>query len=543
MSPLLFFIRLFIPQLLWSHVGGNPLCSPSSFEFPELKGAELVSISANAVLNFTTLSINPSSFEARPYTIDFCNATVTYTHPGWKDTINVKVWLPLEYKDWNGRLEALGGGGYSAGFGSLFLTQAVAEGFVAIDTDAGHESGPSAAQQPGNWVLSSPGNVNWYLLEDFSSRSLYDMAIIGKAITAAYFGKPPKYSYFCGCSWGGRQGLMIAQRYPNQYDGILSVAPAINFENFIPAGYWAQQVMKDLGEYPSPCEITAFTNAAIEACDILDGVKDGIISAPNLCNFSPHSVVGQSIPCNETSSKVLTEAGAFAVEAAWDGPHNPAGNIGWFGLNKDASLTAMYVATACSNGTCSAAPSELLRSWFALFVAKDTRFMTSNMTGPYFFSALQLSDREYDSMLAAASPDLSGFRDAGGKLISWHGLADQTIPPNGTIAYYQQVLELDPSADEFYRFFEAPGVGHCAGGSGPHPRDALKELIAWVEKGVAPEILNASSADGIVRPLCPYPSQQIYVGGNASEASSFACFPRVEDGDLIADEFRFFRPS
>ncbi|PLB45129.1 tannase and feruloyl esterase [Aspergillus steynii IBT 23096] len=545
MSPLnLLSIGLSISQALLSPVGGTPLCSSSTFKFPELKGAEVVSISANAVHNFTALSLKPSSPEPRSYTIDFCNTTVTYTHPGWNDTINVEVWLPLEHQNWNGRLEALGGGGYSAGFGSLVLTQAVAEGFVAVDTDGGHEPGPYAAQKPGDWVLTSPGNVNLHLLEDFGSRSLYDMTIIGKAITEAYFGRPPRYSYFGGCSGGGRQGLMIAQRYPDQYDGILSLAPAINIENLIPAGYWAQQVMKGLGVYPSPCEINAFTNAAIEACDMLDGVKDGIISAPDLCDFNPHSVVGQSIPCNETERRVFTEAGANVVEAAWAGPRNPAGNIGWFGLNKDASLTATYINTECSNGTCSAAPSELLSSWFPYFVAKDLEFEISNMTIAEFFAALQLSDREYDSMMAAASPDLSGFRDAGGKMISWHGLADETIPPNGSIAYYQQVLELDPSADEFYRLYEAPGVGHCVGGSGPFPRYALEELIAWVEQGVVPETLNASRADGTVRPLCPYPSQQIYEGGDASDTSSFACSSkRVEERGLIADDFRFFRPS
>ncbi|KAK1138414.1 hypothetical protein N8T08_002631 [Aspergillus melleus] len=495
-SRKLFSVGLSIAQTLLRPVSGTTLCSPSSFAFPELKGAGLVGISANAVHNYTAHSILPGSLGAESYTISFCNTTVTYTHPGWNDTVNVEVWLPLEPKDWNGRLEALGGGGYSAGVGSLYLTQAVADGYVAIDTDAGHEPGTSAAQQPGDWVLASPGNVDWYLVEDFGSRSLYDMTVIGKAITEAYFGQTPRYSYFNGCSGGGRQGLMIAQRYPDLYDGILSLAPAINFENFIPAGYWAQQVMKDLGVYPSPCEIDAFTKAAVKACDMLDGVRDGIISAPDLCHFNPHSVVGQSVSCNDSTTQTLSTVGAYAVEAAWAGPRNPTGNIGWFGLNKDASLTAAYIATQCSNGTCSAAATELLSSWFPYFVAKDPDFTTANMTTAEFFAALQLSAREYDSMLAAASPDLSGFRDAGGKMISWHGLADEVIPPNGSIAYYQQVLELDPSADEFYRLFEAPGVGHCQGGSGPYPSETFKELIAWVEEGVVPETLNASSADG-----------------------------------------------
>ncbi|KAI9040095.1 tannase and feruloyl esterase [Aspergillus affinis] len=542
---MLFAVELSISQALLSSVGGTPFCSSSSFAFPELEGAELVRINANAVHNYTARSVRSGSLVTTSH-ISFCNTTVTYTHPGWNDTVNVEVWLPLEQKDWNGKLEAVGGGGYSAGFGALFLTQAVVDGYVAIDTDAGHEFGPSVAQHPGGWVLVSPGNVNWYLMDNFGSRSLYDMTIIGKAITETYFGRKPTYSYFAGCSQGGRQGLMIAQRYPDLYDGILSQAPAINFENFIPAGYWAQQVMNDLGVYPSPCEINAFTKAAIEACDMLDGVRDGVISAPDLCHFNPHSVVGQNVSCNDTTTRMLTKAGAHIVEAAWDGPHSPTDNIGWFGLNKDASLTGAYVTTNCSSGTCSGAPTPLLSNWFPYFVAKDPDFAIANMTVADFFAALRLSDLEYKSMLGTACPDLSGFRDAGGKMISWHGLADEIIPPNGTIAYYQEVLELDPSAHEFYRFFEAPGVGHCAGGSGPFPNEIFKELIAWVEDGVVPERLNASSADGTVRPLCPYPSRQTYVGGDPSEAGSFACVSRgAEDKDkgLLADIFQFYRPS
>jgi pimeloyl-ACP methyl ester carboxylesterase len=517
-------------------------CSTQSFSFPHLDGAEPLAISATEIFNYTSVSTRPGANNGSRYTINFCNITVTYTHPGWNDAIHVQVWLPLD--SWNGRLQALGGGGYSASFGSLYMTQAVAQGYVAIDTDAGHGAGTVAAQQPGDWVLTSPGNANLYLIQDYASRSLYDMTVIGKAVTKQYLGSLPRFSYFSGCSGGGRQALMLAQRYPHAYDGILSIAPAINMENFIPAAYWAQQIMKSLRAYPPPCEIEAFTRAAVEACDELDGVKDRIISEPKRCHFSPHSIVGQNFTCNGTETRAFTSTGALVVEAAWNGPRNGAGNIGWFGLNKDASLTSMYVTSECSaNGTCSAAPS-LLQGWIRYFIAKDPKFSATNMTDEEFFSLLQRSDREYHSILGSADPDLSAFRQAGGRLISWHGLADEVIPPDGSIAYYQQVLAMDPAADEFYRFFEAPGVGHCQTTFAPIPNNALDQLIDWVELGVLPETLTATSTDGSTRPLCPYPSQQIYVGGNGTVAGSFACAPRPVAGIGVSDGIpSFFRPS
>ncbi|KAH7045241.1 Tannase/feruloyl esterase [Macrophomina phaseolina] len=516
----------------------TPQCSPTSFEFPDLFGAERLDISADEVYNYTTISVEPGLITGGSYTINFCNVTVTYTHPGWNDIINVQVWLPLE--DWNGRLMALGGGGYSAGMGPLYLTQAVSKGYVAIETDAGHAAGLASSKSLSDWALTSPGNVNLHLLENYASRSLNDLTIIGKAITKDYYNAAPEFSYFQGCSAGGRQGLMLAQNYPDSYDGILAIAPAINIENFVPAGYWASQVMNDLGVYPPPCEIKAFTQAAIDACDGLDGVQDGIISATDGCGFQAHSIVGQDFSC-EGTTKQYTNSGAIIVEAAWNGPRSSSGNTGWFGVSKDANLASAYIATQCnSNNNCSAAPSDLFLSWIQYLIAKDPNFVAANMTDEDFISYLKYSEREYHSMLSAADPDLSDFRARGGKIISWHGIADEVIPINGTVAYYQQALQADPKVDEFFRFFEAPGLGHCNGGVGPAPEHALEQLIAWVEKDVIPETLRTTGTNGTTGILCPYPSRQTYVGGNPKNASSFRCIPRaLGSEDRLTELFPF----
>ncbi|RYP41883.1 hypothetical protein DL767_000712 [Monosporascus sp. MG133] len=520
-----------------SGTAGNNSCSPSSFEFPEIFGITPINISAIPTFNYTGRSLPPGSSDLKSYTINFCNVTATYTHSGWNDKINVNAWLPLT-SSWNGRLQALGGGGYSASFGPLYMIQAVANGYVALDTDAGHTKGEDQALSPKEWALTSRGNVNLYLVENWGYRSLHEMAVIGKTITKNYYKTAPEYSYFTGCSGGGRQALMIAERYAEDFDGMLAVAPAINIENFIPAGFWATQVMNDLGVYPPPCELDAFSQAAIDACDVLDGLKDGIISLPDRCHFDPHTVVGQNFDCNGTTRQ-YTEAGATIVQAAWTGPRSADGKIGWFGLNKDACLTSTYITTQCaSNGTCSAQP-NLLSGWIQYLLAKDPDWDATNLTKAGFLEFLERSERDYSAAMSAADPDLSKFRAAGGKMITWHGLADEAIPPNGTIAYYQQVLERDPYADEFFRFFEAPGVGHCTGGVGAAPEGAFSQLVTWVEDGVAPDRLTAVDSAGRKTSLCPFPLRQSYLGVNNTDAAASGC-SLLADGGTPANQLLFY---
>ena len=493
-------------------------CSPIHIPEPDLVGATILNVEAQESHNYSAGSIGPGTNEGGRYTISFCNVTVTHTHPGWNDTINTQVWLPLE--GWNGRFQALGGGGYSAGFGSTYLTYAVAQGFASASTDGGHSVGGKTIPTDLTWSLSSQNNVNWVLLEDYASKATNDLAVIGKQITKSYYNKPAKYSYFAGCSGGGRQGLLMAQNYPTVFDGILAIAPAINIQAFIPAGYWAAHVMNKNKIYPSPCEIEGFTKAAVKACDRLDGVEDGIISLPALCNVKAHDFVGQNYTCNGVQ-RTLSARSAKVIEAAWSGP----GKAGWPGLNKDASIGSYYVPTTCDdNGTCSAGDSSLTGNWIQYLVAKDPNFPLSNMTDPMFFDMLHDSMRQYESILGTNNPDLSKFKASGGKMITWHGLADEAIPPNGTIKYYEEVLKVDRKAQDFYRFFEAPGVGHCYGGLGPIPNGALDQLMRWVESNDPPTTLHATKgSNNTARDLCPYPLQQRFVGGDPRNATSFTC--------------------
>lgn len=497
-------------------------CSPSFITKPDLIGGRILDVQASEVHNYSAVSLAPGTNNGGRYTINFCNVTVTYTHPGWGDTVNTQVWLPLD--DWNGRFQALGGGGYATGFGSTYLTYAVSQGYASASTDGGFATGASAIPTDLSWALSSKGNVNWFLFENYASKATNDMAVIGKQITKSYYGKAAKYSYFTGCSGGGRQGLMMAQSFPDAFDGILAIAPAIELERFIPAGYWPEHVMDRNGYYPSPCEVEGFTKAAIKACDRIDGVEDGIISDPSLCHFTAYSFVGQNFTCNGTRIS-LTASGAQVVEAAWSG----SGKEGWFGLNKGAAISSNYVPTACSgNGTCYSTGAPLFANWILNFVAKDPDFPISNMTDAAFFKAIHDSVAQYASFVGNTESDLSGFKANGGKMITWHGLADEAIPPNGTIKYYEEVLHKDPNAHDFYRFFEAPGVGHCYGGLGPIPNGAISQLAAWVEKDEAPVTLHATQgSNNTARDLCPYPLRQKYLGGDPRKPASFTCARKI----------------
>lgn len=503
----------------------TPACDSSTFLFPEILGTELVNIEANEVKNYTRngAAVLPGTDVGSSPTIDFCNITITYTHPGWNDSINISSWMPLH--DWNGRILALGGGGFSGSFGAIYDTAAVAKGFVAISTDSGHPAGLEASTSV-SWALKNPGNLDYYLIEDWASRTLGELSIIGKKATEDFYGSPHSYSYFTGCSGGGRQAMELAQSFPDAFDGLLAAAPAIYIETFLVSGYLPTLLMDQMNAYPSPCEINAFTESAVRRCDKLDGIEDKIISSPADCDFNALDVVGQNFTCNN-ATRTFTESGAKLVNAAWNGIEAPDGHS-WYGLDIGADLTEAALITECATEAgeeCSKSSGpSLFAGLIATLVAADPEYNVTAMSTDEFHHLFSQSINRYRQWIGAAEPRLYNFREAGGKMISWHGLADTTIPTQGSAYYYDQVLEHNSNVSEFYRHFEAPGVGHCSGGAGPVPNFALEQLMAWVENGTAPETLTAhSEATGLERPLCPYPSRQEYRGGNGSSFDSFVC--------------------
>ncbi|MEW2490927.1 tannase/feruloyl esterase family alpha/beta hydrolase [Streptomyces sp. NPDC048411] len=454
----------------------------------------------------------------------FCDVTVTLTHPGDGDHAKVQTWLPVN--GWNGRLQAIGGSAYGAGDGGVGLGTAVKNGYAATTTDAGVGDVLDTS-----WALNSNGQVNTALLKNFASRSQHEAAVVGKQVVDAVYSKRAAYSYFTGCSTGGRQGYMEAQSYPDDYDGILADAPAINWDEFEVATLWPQVVMNNEKTYPTTCELDTFTNGAVKACDSLDGVKDGLVNDPERCNFDPRTLIGTKVACNG-KEMTITAADAAVVRKIWDGPRTTSGKKLWSGVPIGADLKGLANTNPPdADGNVTGAPFPVPALWVQLWLKKDLSFDISKITYSEFTQLFKQSEAEYDTVIGTDDPDLSAFRESGGKLLTWHGLADEFIPTQGTVEYREQVEQKMGGAkrvDDFYRLFLAPGTAHCglngAGGSA----DGLAALTAWVEHGKAPETLPATlinaSGEAVNRDLCSYPRVSSYNGhGDPAVASSFQC--------------------
>ncbi|KAH8200964.1 hypothetical protein TruAng_004902 [Truncatella angustata] len=366
-------------------------CSSGVIPTPFLFGAEIISLAASPILNFT--GVAPEKYYYNHPTVvanqvNFCSITVTYTHPGQNDVVNIETWLPLD--TWNGRLQAVGGCGWTLGrfpLSTMAMTGAIGQGYVTTTTDAGiRGKDGQAAYAPDDWVLVSEGNINLHNVQTFASVSLNDQAIIANALIKSFYGQGPEYSYWSGCSQGGRQGMMLAQRYPHAYDGIAAAAPAINVLELFADTIWAQVTMLDPGSI-LPLANLILTSADISFCDPLDGIIDGLILDELLCQFDPMALVGESFICSDTNKTItLGETAAVVAKAAWTGPRSPNGDFIWYGPNMDSRLSG-------------------------------------EVNGPIVTQADMGYAQTYQSILGSNDPDLSEFHAGGGKIITYHGMA------------------------------------------------------------------------------------------------------------------------
>ncbi|KAH6632833.1 Tannase/feruloyl esterase [Chaetomium tenue] len=508
-------------------------CLPETFTGLSLFGAEVLSVAASPVTNYSS-SVQVSDRFTQPavevQNAAFCNVTVTYTHPGQADTIAVEVWLPPA-DGWNGRLQAVGGAGWVAGRSPLTavaMAGAVSDGYATVTTDAGLRDAQDSAVP---WALLSPGNPDLYSLQNLASVSLDDEATIAKALIKAYYGRGPEYSYWNGCSQGGRQGLMLVQRYPTAYDGIAAGAPPLHWTNNLLAMLWPQQFMSMLGKHPYPCELQAISAAATAACDGLDGLVDGIVNEVDGClaSFDPFELVGQVITdCPEISE--ITWAASAVLNATWQGMRNSHGTNVWPGPTPGTDLAIGVANNDCTSGTCQGVLVPVSVPWVTQFIARGADLDLTNLTHAEFDELVHQGQQRYRSIMGTDDPDLSAFRNAGGKMVTYHGLIDQLLSPKGTIKYYDAVSALVPDIHEFYRHFEIPGMGHCSGG-GPsgNPTSLFDQLRAWVENGTAPDSspVQVTDLEGAVgeRILCPYPQKAIFDRdcGVAGERRCWSC--------------------
>jgi hypothetical protein len=480
-------------------------------------------------------------------TVPYCRVDFTFSgesgpaagyRPGQKEEIKIRVGLPLSAADggggglqgaWNGNTRDLGGGGFAGTVGSV--TSSTNLGYVGTSTDTGHD----AAVQPGGIFGINPDNtLNWGQIRDFARDGIRQQYLWGVRLSKTYYGSDPVRKYWMGCSTGGRQGHYQAQNFPTAYDGILAGSPAFNWDRFVPAELWPQVVMNEAFGAPiPPAKLTAVTKAAVSACDAIDGVTDGILEDPRKCKYDAKAFVctgNAGDPAN-----CLTPEEATAVNKIWDGPRTSPGPGGWnngsgrawYGPARGANLTAQLAG---------ATPRSTSVDYFRYWVMQDPAFDWKTATEVSFISDYLLKSMEKFNEVIGTDDGLEEFRRAGGKLITYHGLADELIMPRGTYNYYNNVKGGLERTQQFYRFFPYPNAGHCSG-AGLNAEDLFSSLVNWVENGVAPEYLVAQVSSSRTRKICKYPDVQVYNGsGSIDDQSNFTCQVRNKDDKELLDQ-------
>jgi feruloyl esterase len=474
----------------------------------------------SAISGSTAVAPTCSSDNAAPQLPALCRVQGTIG-PG---QIKFEVWLPLE--GWNGKFQGLGNHGFAGNIEYTDMAPELLKGYAVAGTDTGHQGSATAWMQ------------NHQAIVDYGSRGIHEMAVKSKAIVEAFYGKAPEFSYFNGCSTGGKEGLMAAQRYPEDFDGI-NVAGSANFDQI---GNRIQYVWNGVvsGQLPETqlagADLTLINQAVVAACDELDGVKDGVIDNPLACPFQPTSLLcapGQTSGC-------LTQARVTALEKVYQGPHSPSTGAEIYpGLPRGSEL-------GWNGHTTSPNIFSTAQQFFQFMVFPNTNW---NYRLFDFDKDTAYAKDNFSALLDAVDPDLRAFRKRGGKLLFTHAWSSTVHTATRSIEYYEQVARrLHRGGDddhghasgktrEFFRLFLAPSA---AGSKGPSTLDSMPALERWVEHGIAPKSLIAvHKTAGVVdrsRPLCPYPERAVYLGsGSIEDAASFVC-RREHEGEPREDD-------
>lgn len=437
----------------------------------------------------------------------FCRVTATL-RPTPDSDIKIEVWLPESH--WNGRLEAVGNGGLAGAIGEDAMTGALWAGYATVGTDTGHSGGPAT----GSWALGHPEKI-----VDFGYRAVHLMTVEAKALTAAYYGAPAKYSYWNGCSEGGGQGLSEAQRFPDDYDGILAGAPANYFVHLQIGGNWiSQAIHKDPATMISPEKLPAIAAAVLAECDALDGVKDGVLEDPRQCHFDPGTLLCKG----EENKSCLTAPQIAGLQKVYGGAKNPRTGEQIFPGIMPGSETGWGMWIAGTQISPTNAQHIIMFNGLANLVFDGPTWDWRTFD---FDKDVALADEKVGDAINQINPDLSKFKRHGGKLLQYHGWNDPAVSPLNSIDYFESVQRKMGDTASFYRLFMIPGMEHCMGGPGAGAFDHMRVMVKWVEEGVAPERIVASRP-GRTHLLCPYPAVAKYTGkGSMDDAASYACAP------------------
>jgi feruloyl esterase len=448
-------------------------------------------------------AVSSSAFAKLP---PFCRVAATLK-PSADSDIKVEVWLPVS--GWNGKFQGVGNGGWSGAIAYPSLAAQLARGYATASTDTGHTGSPV----DGSFALGHPEK-----LTDFAYRAVHEMTLAAKTIVAAYYGNAPRLSYFNGCSSGGKQGLKEAQKFPDDYNGIVAGAPANYWTHLMAASMWiAQASLKEPASLIPQSKYATIHKAVLDACDALDGVKDGVLENPLACHFDP-----KSIQCaGDDRPDCLTPAQVETARHIYEPAKNPR-------TGETIFPPLAYGSELGWDGLAGPRPMPIAENYFKYVAFKNPEWDFRTLD---FDKDVARTDATDAGALNAIDPHMDRFFARGGKIVMYHGWSDQLIAPQNSIGYYNSVVSARggaaKAADDI-RLFMVPGMAHCVGGDGPNVFDAIGALEQWVEQKKAPDRIVASRTQAGVtvrtRPLCPYPQVATYKGsGGTDDAANFVC--------------------
>jgi tannase/feruloyl esterase len=470
------------------------------------------------------------------------NATIS---PGPGSRIGVVYRLPVA-ASWNGKLLGIGGSGWAGDLTIGSATLGLSRGYATLQTNTGHLS-PNPFEF--TWSLLSPGKLNEEAVIDFGHRAVHLMTTVGKEVARAYYGRPHEFAYFQGCSTGGRQGFQEVQRYPDDYDGVISGAPVYNVGVFMSAIWRTQVFHAEIGSNLLPAHVPLLATAVAAACDErrrLDRLADGIITNPLRCDFDPRSLQCAD-PLDGSNPICLSARQVQTVRKMYRGRRTPDGELIAEGITHGSEPD--WALRSVGNPAIPLGLNAVLGSpFFSYMVKLDPTF---NLFDIDVDDDIEEAKAAFATrQIEATNPQVMPFIRNGGKWIIWHGFNDPGPSPKQTAKYYETVVDalskrLHTDDDEDHgnglraaqqhvRYFLAPGVFHCGGGPGPdivNP-NLLTALAQWVEHGAAPESIVATKSNSpLTRPMCPYPQLARYTGsGDTNDPSNFVCVNAIDRG-------------
>ena len=432
----------------------------------------------------------------------YCRVAVTMK-PSSDSSIDMEVWMPAE--NWNNKFQMVGNGGWAGTMSFPAMQAALREGYATATTDTGHKGGDAV------FALNHPEK-----LVDFAYRAVHETVVKSKALITAYYGKAPKLSYWNGCSTGGRQGLMEAQKYPEDFDAVIAGAPA-DYQTHLHA--WdmmvATGIRKDDQHFVSAPKLAALNKAVMAACDASDGVKDGLLNDPRKCKFDPATL---SCKNGEDKDDCLTPAQLESVKLVLSPAKKKNGELIFPGKEPGGETGWNMISQR------SPAPAGLSQGTFQYATYQDANWDWHNFDLDKDTAA---ADEKFGYVNATA--DLNAFKNRGGKLLMYHGWSDPLISPENSINLYTNIVQKTGSKSEnWIKLYMIPGMGHCQGGNGTDQFNKVAVLERWRESNSAPDSIIAAHVTGnnveMTRPLCPYPQVAVYKGvGSTNDSASFSC--------------------